>query len=205
MTTSLFHASWSRAWSALGGAGDGQTLRDALLTRYAEPPRKYHTQQHLGECLALFDEVRDHAAHPADVEMALWFHDAIYDLRGSDNESRSAAWAEQALGAAGVPPDIAARVRALVEVTAHTAVPVSVDEQVLIDIDLAILGADGPRFDEYERQIREEYAHVPGLIFRHKRRQILQRFLDRPVIYSTPVLRERLEARARVNLARVVG
>ena len=36
------------------------------------------------------------------------------------------------------------------------------DEQLLVDIDLAILGADTARFAEYQTQIRREYAHVPA-------------------------------------------
>nr|WP_297382202.1 N-methyl-D-aspartate receptor NMDAR2C subunit [uncultured Roseateles sp.] len=207
----LFERSWRRAWSALVGpsAGtsgpDGIALRDELLAGYAEPQRHYHTQQHLEECLALLEQVRDLAEHPEEVEMALWFHDAIYDVKGSGNEERSAEWAHRALVAAGAAPTAAERVRQLVLVTRHDGVPGNVDEQVLVDIDLAILGAERPRFDEYERQIRDEYAFVPGFLFRRKRRQILRTFLDRPVLYSTAMLRERLEARARENLRRAIG
>jgi len=201
----LFERSWQRAWSDLAGDRDGTALRDELLARYAEPQRKYHTRQHLAECLALFDECRALAAHPAEVETALWFHDAIYDVKGSGNEERSADWAHEALLAAGVSPAAADRVRRLVLVTKHDGVPGNIDEQVLVDIDLAILGAERPRFDEYERQIRDEYAYVPGFLFRRKRREILRTFLDRPVLYSTPALRERLDARARENLRRAIG
>ena len=136
--------------------------------------------------------------------MALWFHDAIYDVKGSGNEERSAEWAHRALTSAGAAAAAAERVRQLVLVTRHDGVPGNVDEQVLVDIDLAILGAERPRFDEYERQIRDEYAFVPGFLFRRKRRQILRTFLDRPVLYSTAMLRERLEARARENLRRAI-
>jgi len=203
--TALFERSWHRAWSELAGDRDGSALRDELLTRYAEPQRKYHTRQHLEECLALFEEVIALAPHPAEVEMALWFHDAVYDVKGSGNEERSADWAHRALIDAGVDPASADRVRQLVLVTKHDGVPSSPDEQVLVDIDLAILGAERQRFDEYERQIREEYGFVPGFLFRRKRKQILRTFLDRPVLYSTPALRDRLDARARENLRRAIG
>lgn len=207
----LFDRSWHRAWTALvTDAGshaqrDGEALRDALLTSYGEPQRKYHTRQHLAECLALLEEVATLAAHPAEVEMALWFHDAIYDVKGSGNEERSADWAHAALREAGVDAQVAERVRQLVLVTKHDGVPHSPDEQVLVDIDLAILGAERPRFDEYEQQIRDEYGFVPGFLFRRKRKQILRTFLDRPVLYSTSTLRERLEVRARENLRRAIG
>lgn len=199
------YPSWQRAWAGIGAVGEGDALFAQLMAAYAEPQRHYHTLQHLGECLALFDDARTLAAHPAEVELALWFHDAIYDIRGHDNERRSADWARDALRDAGAPTDAAQRVHDLVMATRHTAVPSGRDEQLLVDIDLSILGAARARFDEYEQQIRKEYAYVPGFLFRRKRREILKGFLDRPAIYSTPHFHDMLEARARDNLRRVAG
>jgi len=198
-------SSWDRAWRGLHAHGAGSDVRDAVLARYAEDHRKYHTLQHLAECLDLFESVRHAPDRPAEVEMALWLHDAIYDLKGSDNEARSADWAEEELLRARVAAESAARVRELILVTKHVGVPQSRDEKVLVDIDLAILGASEARFAEYERQIREEYSYVPELLFRLKRREILQSFLDRPVIYNTPALHQQLEARARANLVAAVA
>ncbi len=202
--TELLHRSWARAWQGLKAQGDGLAAREALITAYAEPQRHYHSLQHLGECLAAFERVMDQARDGAAVAMALWFHDAVYALRASDNEARSAELAVRTLSAAGVD---AARVQAiddLVMATRHDAVPVDADAQLLVDIDLSILGAERERFDEYERQIRAEYAFVPALIFNPKRRQILRGFLDRPRIYSTPAFAA-LEPVARANLARACG
>jgi predicted metal-dependent HD superfamily phosphohydrolase len=199
------YPSWQRAWAGIGAVGEGDALFAQLMAAYAEPQRHYHTLQHLGECLALFDDARTLAAHPAEVELALWFHDAIYDIKGHDNEQRSADWARDALRDAGAPTDAAQRVHDLVMATRHTAVPSGRDEQLLVDIDLSILGAARARFDEYEQQIRKEYAYVPGFLFRRKRREILKGFLDRPAIYSTPHFHDMLEARARDNLRRVAG
>lgn len=193
--------SWRRAWTGLGAAGDGDALFAQLLARYSEPHRHYHTVQHLHECLAAFEQVRVLAQRPDEIEIALWFHDAIYEVKRADNEARSADWAHTALRAAGVAEETAARVHALIMATRHTAVPGDADEQLLVDVDLSILGADEARFAEYERQIRQEYAFVPGFLFRSKRRAILKGFLDRASIYSTPAFRQRLEARARANLA----
>ena len=173
------------------------------MAAYAEPQRHYHTQQHLGECLSAFDGALALAEHPAEVEIALWFHDAVYDVKGHDNEQCSADWARDALRDAGVDTGSAQRVHDLVMATRHTAVPSGQDERLLVDIDLSILGAERARFDEYEQQIRREYAYVPGFLFRRKRREILKGFLDRPAIYSTPHFHDRLEARARDNLRRV--
>jgi predicted metal-dependent HD superfamily phosphohydrolase len=170
-----------------------RSLYDTLVARYSEPHRRYHTLQHLAECFAAFDEIADLAEHPADVELALWFHDAIYDTRRSDNEERSAAWA----GSIGGEP--AAR---LVRVTRHDALPITADEQVLVDADLWILGSPQERFDEYEVQVREEYGWVPESIYRRKRREILQSFLARATIYGTERFIRCHEPQARANLAR---
>jgi predicted metal-dependent HD superfamily phosphohydrolase len=125
------------------------------------------------------------------------------DLRpAKDNEARSAAWAERELSAATVPADARARVHELIMATRHAALPATADEALLVDIDLSILGADPERFDEYEVQVRQEYAWVPGPVFRRKRRELLQGFLARPHLYSTDWFRHRFEAAARSNLQR---
>lgn len=176
-----------------------------MLARYGEPHRAYHTLQHLGECLQYFESLQLLPDHPAEVEIALWFHDAIYELRSSRNEADSAAWAYNALIAAGTLQASASRVRDLVLVTKHTGQPSSMDEHVLVDIDLSILGAPEKRFAEYEAQIRNEYAFVPDSLFKPKRREILTSFLARPAIYSTPDMHKQLERRARANLTQAVS
>ena len=192
-------ARWQRAWQALGARG-GEALHAQLLARYAEPHRAYHTLQHLAECLALFEEMRHLARHPAEIEVALWFHDAIYDVHRHDNEAQSADWARRALLDAGASADAGERVAALVLATRHSVAPATPDEQLLVDIDLAILGAASVRFAEYEAQIGVEYGHVPRPLFNQKRGEILAGFLARPMLYATPALRTRFEAAARRNL-----
>lgn len=196
---SLLERSWRFAWAALGLVPP-QGLMQRLTQAWAEPQRHYHALQHLGECLAHAEAVRSLAQQPGEVEIALWFHDAIYDPRGKDNEARSADWACQALALAGADEAVQQRVRALIMATCHDAVPTDDDARLLVDIDLAILGAGPARFAEYDQQVRAEYRWVPGWIYRSKRKEVLAGFLARPAIYSTKWFRERLEVRARENL-----
>lgn len=197
---------WARTWAALGLRAPGNDLFRAVCQRYAEPHRKYHTLQHLRECLALCARDSALAERPAEVAIALWFHDAIYDHGRSDNEATSAAWAHSALCEAGASAALADRVHALVMATRHSAVvPATPDAQLLVDIDLAILGAEPARFAEYEQQIRDEYQHVPQAVFALKRREVLQSFLDREHLYATPTYRARFEAKARANLLAAIG
>lgn len=198
----LFTISWSRLWTGLGAKGDGVETMRALLERYSEPWRKYHTLRHLRDCLELFASSAGLAGRPAEVEAALWFHDAVYDPRapGGDNEEQSARLAEASLREAGVASDTVARVAKLILTTRHVAPPREPDGELTVDIDLAILGAEEPRFSEYERQIREEYAFVPETAFREGRASVLRMFMKRPRIYHTERFFAALERRARLNL-----
>ena len=206
MLKTLTAKRWLALWQRLGVARHADNaLADAfsaLIARYAENHRHYHTAQHIGECLTHFDAVQSLCEHAHEVELALWFHDAIYNPRARDNEALSADWAVRVMREAALASDAQTRVRALIMATCHDALPQTQDAQVLVDIDLAILGAEGARFDEYENQVREEYGFVPGLLFRNTRVKILQGFLDRPAIYSTTHFNMLLEKKARENLAR---
>lgn len=194
---------WQSLWQEVGKPAPAGLLQ-ALFDAYSEPQRHYHTLQHLEECFARFDTVKHLAEHPVEVELALWFHDSVYDVHAHDNEARSSDWAGRALREAGLAIDACVRIHALIMATCHDSSPASNDARLLTDIDLAILGAEPDRFAEYERQIRLEYAHVPEALFHAKRREILQAFLGRTRLFHTPALHERLEAAARRNLAQAV-
>ena len=176
-----------------------------LMARYAEPHRAYHTARHLAECFTQLDLVRRDVREPAAVELAIWFHDAIYWPRRSDNEQASADLATVELQAAGAAPELIRQITTLILGTAHHDPPPPGDGEVLADIDLAILGAAPERFFEYERQVRVEYRSVPSFLFRLKRATLLRAFLARPRIYATPFFHDGLELQARTNLAAAVA
>ena len=174
-----------------------------LIDAYSEPQRSYHTIQHLDECLRLLDEVS--CNQPNMIEMALWFHDAVYDPKALDNEERSAVLASEALEAAGVAPALVAEVRRMIMLTKTHQPGRGPDDATLIDIDLAILGQEAVRFGEYEQQIRREYAWVPDEVYRVKRAEILRGFLQRDPIYRSPFFHQKFESAARSNLRRLIS
>src|SRR6266850_1795575 len=88
---------WAALWCAIGASGDPSLWYERLTAAYAEPQRVYHNQQHIAECLAQFDAVRHLARQPEAVEVAIWFHDAVYDPKGADNEEQSANLAKRCL------------------------------------------------------------------------------------------------------------
>lgn len=193
---------WQSMWQALGAPIPADGLFDRLIACYAEPHRKYHTLQHLNECLTHLQTLRSLAEHPAEVEFALWFHDAIYSTQSTDNEKKSAEWACSSAQSNGLLNDSATRIYDLVMVTCHRTAAISRDAAVMVDADLGILGAEPARFDEYESQIRAEYAWVPEPLYRQERRKVLVEFARRQSLYCTELFRQLFEAQARDNIAR---
>src|SRR5262249_39504730 len=167
---------WRTLWQRIKAQGDPHPPYHDLVQRLAEPHRAYHTMRHIRHCLAEMACVRHLAAHPDAMEMALWYHDAIYDTHATDNEAQSAALAAHRLRDASVPDAFVQMVGYLIMATQHHAMAEDPDTRLLVDIDLAILGQPAHLFNVYEQQIRQEYAWVPHTAFRVGRMRILGAF-----------------------------
>lgn len=192
-----------QCWVGLGAGGDPEAVLDELETRWSEPARRYHTLEHLDHCLSELRGVP--LACPARVFFAAFAHDVVCDPRRKDNEQASVGWALRRLEEAAVDPQAREAVAWMILATRHDGFPEDRDAQALMDADLAILGADPERYARYERQVREEYAHVPLPLYRAGRARLLKGFLKRPVLYLTEEFRDRLEEAARANLERSVA
>lgn len=198
-------ARFDAVWRALGATGSSVDVFERLRAAYDEPHRAYHGATHIAACLRLFDEpdVRALATRSAEVEATLWYHDAIYDTHAPDNEERSAELAEDTLGAAGVAADVVERIASYVRATKdHRAS--SSDAELVIDVDLSILGASAALYDRFEQEIRQEYAWVEPELYVNGRTAVLRRFSDRPFIYGTGLFRDRFERRARANIGAAI-
>ncbi len=189
----------------------------ALELAYATPPRAYHDFSHVAEVLRHYDVVAAGPGwlQPLEARLAVLYHDAIYEPGRKDNETRSAAFARTEIArwlpGTGVDAD---RVAGLIELTARHGqlrpeefgkTAVADDTRHFLDCDMAILGAEPPMFDAYDRAIAAEYrGHVPGWVFRINRRRFLKSLLARPRIYLSDFFHERFDAQARANLRRAV-
>lgn len=131
---------WNDLWESFCDVRAPTGLFQKLSAAYSEPHRTYHTAEDILHCLEEFDHVRDLARWPNEVEMALWFHDAIYDTHASDNEEKSADWVQRVLLLNKCPPEIVTRIRDLIMATKHTMPPIENDAQLVADIDLSSLG-----------------------------------------------------------------
>jgi predicted metal-dependent HD superfamily phosphohydrolase len=190
--------SW-RKLAGTAGADDGTLDRIGaeLVGRYSEPHRRYHTLTHIEAILPLVRGTR--------AALAAWFHDAIYDTTRHDNERLSAALAVASLRELRFDDATIASVEQMIVATSRHD-PAGLDDEGLLflDADLSILGAAAGRYDEYARQVREEYAWVPEETYRTERAKILAHFLERPAIYFTASMREQFEEPARQNVEREI-
>ena len=174
---------------------------DALRAAYAEPPRAYHDFNHVAEVLRHYAAVADGPGwqQPAEVALAVLYHDAVYVAGKGDNEARSARWARDEiarwLSGSGID---AGRVAYLVELTARHGrhAPSDFDDDPAADDVRNFLDCD----------IATEYAGVlPGWLFRLNRRRFLRGLLARDRIYLGGFFHLRLEEKARRNLRRARG
>ncbi|MDG4822527.1 metal-dependent phosphohydrolase [Asanoa sp. WMMD1127] len=202
---------WRAAARGAGATADDHAVDaegSALLARWAEPHRHYHTLEHLATVLSIVDEEADRAREPDLVRLAAWFHDAVYDPHtpGDGNERASAELAVGTLVTLGVPTAAIDTVRRLVLLTAGHAVPAGdADGALLCDADLAVLAGQPAAYDAYAAAVRQEYEFVPDAEFRAGRAAILRRLLELPSLYRIPELAERWNEPARANLIRELG
>lgn len=168
---------------------------------WSEKHRHYHTFQHLEECLEELYELEGDEERLALIEVALWFHDAVYVPMASDNEERSSALAKEFLLACDASPSVIEFVCDMIIATKTHQGGGDPDIEIMVGLDLSIFARDAKRYDQYEKQIRQEYSDVPEDEYRKKRINVLQGFLDRKHIYASPMLRDVYEEQARLNLA----
>ncbi|MGW0364297.1 HD domain-containing protein [Streptomyces sp. NPDC002990] len=202
--TAGLRARWLATAAAAGAPADRDPApyADRLLAAWSEPQRRYHTTAHLADVLTRIDVLAPHAADPAAVRLAAWFHDAVYRPDRSENEERSAALAERALTELGIDAARTAEVARLVRLTVtHDPAPGDTDGEVLCDADLAVLAGAPAAYEAYVAAVRAEYAFVPDDAFRTGRAAVLRQLLDLPRLFRTPYGSERWEAPARANLA----
>lgn len=204
MTNSTLSNRWHQLTAPLLPNEAARTAAyERLNAAYSASDRYYHTLHHVRTLLDAADHRAGRLQDPVAVQLAIWFHDAIYSARRSDNEARSAALALKFLEKTTLSAERQQRVAYLIERTKDHTQPLSVPDADLaffLDADLQILGAPEADYWQYARQIRQEYRLIPDMLYRPGRRKVLEKMLAAPVLYRTPEYQQRLEASARRNL-----
>ncbi|MFB6454517.1 hypothetical protein ACE38W_04530 [Chitinophaga sp. Hz27] len=172
-----------------------------LQKHYTAKGRYYHTLTHIRNMIS---SAITHEALIQDKDaflFAIFFHDIIYKATAKDNEEKSAEKAVKFLKKIEFWEDEIAQVHDLILATkSHPMQNSHSDTDLMLDLDLEVLGAVPETYQEYSQNIRKEYAIFPDLLYKPGRKKVLLHFLDMPFIYRTELFRDKLEAAARENL-----
>lgn len=189
--------SWWNFWER---TGIPRLWFERLERCHTEPHRRYHTFQHLEECLEELDEIEGDEERLALIEVALWFHDAVCQPGRATNAAMSASLAKEFLLECQASDTVIEFVHDMIMATQQHRAQDDPDAAIMIALDLNIFARSPQRYMAYEKQLREESASVPMSEYAPQRIGWLQGFLDRPQIYESETMRDIYEEQARFNL-----
>lgn len=175
---------------------DWHPIWSAISTLYTQPDRHYHNIHHIADLLTKLDAWPNPCPERNTIELAIWFHDIIYDPKRADNEESSAGLLSHFLRDHPLQPEAAS----LILATHHNETSGMKPEEIICDIDLSILGAPAEQYQQYATGVRQEYHWVPKEEFAEKRTHVLKNFLNRENIYHTPHAQNLWQNQAKTNL-----
>ena len=177
-----------------------------MVDAYGSKERFYHTLEHIRAVLEFVKARTDQLQDRRSVELAVWFHDAVYDTKAQDNEEQSAVLARTILEKLMVPEHGIQRVEQLVRATkTHELTEEDKDGIIFLDSDLSILGTDDTTYDKYAEAIRKEYSWVSDEVYKIGRKRVLEKFLSRERIFKSAMAYQQLENKARNNIQREIA
>lgn len=183
-------------------------LAKFVIKSYTTRNRYYHNLTHIAALLDWSDEYASYLQQKEIVDLAIFYHDVIYNPLRRDNEARSAILAMRDLRKLNFPPPQMNEIENFILATAKHDLgnaDAESDLAYFLDFDLAILGTDWESYLLYTQQIRKEYSIYPDFIYNEGRKKVLQSFLSKPHIFHTEKIIDQLEAQARSNLAREIN
>ena len=193
---------WNDLWWRLGvQSPDIPATGIRLIAEYSGPDRHYHSRTHLEDVLTKLDWAKTALERTAElpllpedriklfdtIELALWYHDVVYDAKLKNNEQLSRDLFLTHAAHFGLDEAMQQNVAKLIDLTAKHKDAASLMERIMTDCDLAILGAPKAEFDAYDKNIRKEYAHVPAPAYKVGRHKVLTGFLNQPYIFRLRV------------------
>lgn len=171
-----------------------------IVQRYSESRRYYHNLDHLNRIFILCDQMK---IEDPDIILAIFYHDIIYNPILGDNERKSAAFAGKSLERVGFNRERTERIGEMILATRdHLEGEYDRATELLLDLDISILGAEIDEYEMYSDGVRREYSWVPDDRFRRNRGKFLHGIFEAEHIFRTEKFRKRFEKKARENVSR---
>lgn len=166
---------------------------------YTAKNRYYHNLQHLENMLQELEMVKQEVKHMDSLLFSIYYHDIVYQATRSDNEHQSALLFKQQIS----PTNFNNIEYCFLQIEATKAHERSedYDTNILLDLDLSILGKSQAIYKKYCQQIRQEYRIYPNMLYRRGRKRVLAKMLEHSSIYKTTTFIEKYEKQARANIA----
>lgn len=174
---------------------------------YSHPERAYHNDSHINDCLKKIEMIGDFIdpCMKDIISLALIYHDCIYDSKRKDNEELSAQKAFMDLTFLGFQEKYAEMVYDLILLTNHKKKSYDINDQIIMDIDMSILGEPEDVFLEYEKNIRKEYSFIRAEEYVAGRTQFLNGLLSKDSIFQTDFFNDRYGKQAFANINKLIS
>lgn len=198
---SRFQSLWQRCLLD-GAADDSAAIHQRLVAAYSEPQRRYHTLAHIAHCLTQFDQCESLASNADALEIAVWFHDVIFEPGRHDNEALSVEL-YQALSESTHSTEIRQLIHRLIMATLHDGSSLDdSDASYMVDIDLSSFGLDWDDFLLDSQHLREENPHLGDTDYYQNQIKFHSSLLARPRFFLSDYFFQRYEQKARDNVSR---
>lgn len=193
-----FQLLWRRC--LLDKASDeSAAIHARLIASYSEPQRYYHTLVHIEHCLSLFDKISHKLQNAAAVELAIWFHDVVYQPDAIDNEQLSANLFMATTN--GIFDDTFRNtVYQHVMATSHNGSEIkNADTKYLVDIDLSSFGQPWAEFIFDSNNLRLEMEGLSDKEFYQRKVRFLKKLFSQPRFFKSDYFYNKYETQARQN------
>ena len=159
-TAAVFAAKWHDLAQTLSlPAALSDVILAELQAGYGETGRHYHTDRHI---VSLLDRAVGLDFRDGEIaQLAIFFHDLVYDPLRNDNERRSAEVMTQRLSD-HVSANKLDKATAIIEATASHQPTGDADTDLVLDLDMGILGQPWPIYETYARGVMAEYLPYTG-------------------------------------------
>ncbi len=134
---------------------------------YSSKHRYYHNLKHIETMLFELDKVKSKIVDLDSLLFSIYYHDIICEPTQSDNELQSVLTFEKRISNTSFINLNKCKIQ--IEATKEHNFSNNYDTNILLDLDLIILGQSHKEYLKYTRNIRKEYKIYPDFIYRKGR------------------------------------
>jgi predicted metal-dependent HD superfamily phosphohydrolase len=169
-----------------------------IENNYSSKSRHYHNLDHLENMLSELSKIQSEVKDLDCLLFAIYYHDIIYKSTKSNNEHQSALTFENRIVKTSF--EKLNECMSQIEATKEHKISDDYDTNLLLDLDLSVLGKTSEEYKKYSESIRKEYQIYPDFMYRKGRKKVLKSILELDFIYKTDYFKRMYENQAKENL-----